>query len=125
MTAYARRLFGIAAAFNFAAGAATVFLRSMLVSGLQLDPIRGSNIVIADLFGMFVALFGYAYLLIAINPARYRPYISFGAIGKLLAFACAIAGWLAGLVVWKLPALLSADLVFALLFLDYLRRSNK
>lgn len=125
MTAYARCLFGIAATFNVAVGAATVFARSLLVSVFSFAPIDGSSIVVSNLTGAFVALFGYAYLCIAIDPVKYRPYISFGAIGKLVAISVGLAGWIAGLTSWKFPAFLSADLLFVILFLDYLRRTSK
>jgi hypothetical protein len=124
MHAYARWLFVIAAVFNVAVGAAVLFLRSQLLSVLGFDPVQGSNIVIADLTGMFIALFGYCYLLVALDPAKNRPLIAVGAIGKLLAIACAVLPWLAGAVQVKPPPLLACDLVFALLFLDYLRRTR-
>jgi hypothetical protein len=89
MHAYARWLFGIAAAFNLAVGAGLLFLRPLLLSGLGFDPVHGTNIIIANLTGMFIVLFGYCYLLVAIDPVTNRPFISVGAIGKLLAIACA------------------------------------
>jgi hypothetical protein len=119
---YARWLFGFAAAFNLAVGVALLFLRPMLLGRLGFDPVTGSNIVIANLVGMFVALFGYCYLLVAIDPVKYRAYISLGAIGKLLAIMCAVVPWLTGAVAMKPPPLLAGDFVFALLFIDYLRR---
>ena len=124
MHAYARWLFGIASAFNVAVGAALLFLRPLLLSRLGFDPVQGTNIIIADLTGMFIALFGYCYLLVAIDPLRNRPFISVGAIGKLLAIACAVVPWLAGMVQMQPPPLLAGDLIFALLFIDYLRRTR-
>jgi hypothetical protein len=49
--------------------------------------------------------------------------VSFGAIGKLLAVVCGLAGYFGGLIPWKFAAFLSADVIFALLFFDYLRRT--
>ncbi len=74
--------------------------------------------------GLFIATFGYAYLRIAQDPRRYRPFIELGAIGKLLAVAAVAWPWLAGDIGWRLPLLVSADLVFALLFIDFLRRTR-
>jgi hypothetical protein len=124
MNAYARWLFGIAAIFNFAVGLALLFLRPMLLGRLGFDPVTGSNVIIANLVGMFIALFGYCYLLVALDPVKYRPYISVGAIGKLLAIGCAVAPWLAGSIRMRPPPLLAGDLILALLFLDYLRRTR-
>jgi hypothetical protein len=124
MKTYARWLFGLAAAFNLAVGLALLFVRTLMIPRLGFDPVEGSNALIANLVGMFIALFGYCYLLVAIDPVKYRPYISLGAIGKLLAIACAVVPWLTGASSVKPPPLLFGDLVFALLFLDYLRRTR-
>ena len=123
MNGYARWLFGIAGLFNLVVGAALVFARTWLVPMLQLDPIGGTNSVLANLTGMFVALFGYAYLCIAADPARYRPYIALGAAGKLLAVICVLVPWWTGAVPATLPILVACDFVFALLFVDVLRRT--
>jgi hypothetical protein len=125
MTTYARWLFGIAAVFNFAVGLALLFFRPLLLGKLGFDPVTGSNIVIANLTGMFVALFGWCYLLVALDPVKNRPFIAVGAIGKLLAICCAAAPWLSGTITMKPPPLLAGDLILALLFLDYLRRTRQ
>jgi hypothetical protein len=122
MKTYARWLFGIAGVFNLVVGGALLFARPWLIAILRLDPAGGSNLVLANLAGMFVALFGYAYLRIAADPLKYRLYIHLGAAGKLLAVICVIPPWLTGAIPATLPVLVTADLVFALLFLDFLRR---
>jgi len=122
--AYGRWLFGIAAAFNILVGLSLLFLRPFLWPLLHLDPIAGTNVVMANLTGMFVALFGYAYALIAFNPVEYRAYISLGATGKLLALVCVLVPWFTGLITATLPAAVCADFVFAILFLDFLRRTR-
>ncbi|HEY5048581.1 MAG TPA: hypothetical protein VII49_11240 [Rhizomicrobium sp.] len=124
MKTYAGPLFGIAAAFNFAIGFALLFLRPLLFAPLGFDAARGSNIVLANLVGMFVVLFGYCYLRVALDARKYRVYVSIGAIGKLLAVACAVAPWLVGAVSPRLLMFFAPDLIFALLFLDYLRRTR-
>lgn len=124
ITTHARWLFGIAAVFNLAVGAVAVFARSLLVDMFSLDAVGGSNILVFNLAGAFVALFGYAYLCIAVDPVKYRPFIFFGALGKLVAIACGLAGWSSGLVGWRFPGFLSADLLFVILFFDYLRRAR-
>jgi hypothetical protein len=42
-----------------------------------------------------VAVFGYAYLRIAQDPERFRPFIGLGVIGKLLAVGAVMWPWLA------------------------------
>ena len=64
------------------------------------------------------------FLLIARDPVRYRPYVSLGIIGKLLVVVAVFTPWLTGAIGWRVPALAGADLVFAALFADFLRRTR-
>jgi hypothetical protein len=121
---HAAWLFGVAAAANLAVGAALLFLRDWLTPLLDLAPISGTNIWFADLTGALVALFGVVYALIARDPVTYRPTIWIFAVGKVLAFACAAIPWLQGEISARLPMLIGGDLVFAALFVDYLRRTR-
>jgi len=124
MRIYARWLFGAAAAFNFAVAGGLVFVRPLVGPALHLDPVSGSNLLLLYLTGLFIALFGYAYALIAADPVKHRVFIPFGALGKLLAAACITWTWIAGDVPVRLPMLAGGDVMFALLFLDYLRRTR-
>lgn len=90
----------------------------------MLDPIGGTNLVLANLADVLIGVFGYSYALVASDPVRYRPFISLGAIGKLLAVAAVVEPWLTGATPAILPALVGADLIYALLFLDFLRRTR-
>jgi hypothetical protein len=123
MTAYGRKLFGIAAAFNFTVALGLLFLRPTLTPLLGLDPIAGTNLVLLYLVVALVATFGYVYLRTALDPLRSRAMIEVGAIGKLLAVIAVSVPWLAGEVSWQLPALVGGDAVFAALFFDFLRRA--
>jgi hypothetical protein len=125
MRTYARWLFGTAAFFNLLVGLNLVVLRHWVQTPLlPLDLIAGTNLVLANLAGLLVASFGYAYARVAADPVTFRPYIHLGAIGKLLAVAGIVWPWWIGAVSWKLPALVGIDLVYAVLFLDYLRRTK-
>jgi len=124
MRAYTRGLFGLAAAFNLAVAAGLLFLRPQMAALLHLDPVTGSNVVVANLAGALVAVFGYAYARVAGDPLRYRPYVELGTIGKLTVVPAAVLPWLAGQVGWELPLLACGDLLFAALFYDWLRRSR-
>jgi len=119
---YARWLFGTAGAFNLIVGGALLFARGWMAATLGLAPVSGTGVVLANLTGMFVALFGYAYLRVAADPAGYRPYIHLGAAGKFLAVVCVLVPWWTGEVPATLPMLVAADFIFAVLFLDFLRR---
>ena len=121
---YARTLFGTAAFFNFAAAGALLFLRPVLAPLAGLEPVVGTNLVFLYMTAFLIATFGWAYARIAQDPRRFRPFIELGAIGKLLAVVAATGPWLAGEVRWPLPFVVSGDLVFALLFIDFLRRTR-
>jgi len=121
---HARCLFGIAAAFNFAVAAGMLFLRPWIAPLLELDPATGTNLATANIAGVLIAAFGWAYACIARDPVRYRPYVSLGIIGKVLVVVAVFTPWLTGAIGWRVPALAGADLVFAALFADFLRRTR-
>jgi hypothetical protein len=118
-------LFGVAAVFNLAVGASLLLARPMLTSLLRLEPATGTNLVTYYLTASFVSLFGYSYARVAFEPDRYKEYIPFGLIGKLLAVVAIIA--IAGVV--TLPpmvlALAGGDLVFSVLFIAFLRQTAR
>jgi hypothetical protein len=123
MSAYARWLFGIAAAANLLVAASMSVGQRLFVAALALDPISGTNVILVDLAALLIATFGYGYARIALDPRRLRPLIGIGAIGKLAAVALVLFGAIADPRLWRLFALISGDVLFAGLFLDYLRRT--
>ena len=123
MIAHARWLFGIAAGASLLVAGAMSLGQSLFVVVLRLDPIVGTNVVLVDLAAVLIGAFGYGYARIAFDPARYRPLIAIGAWGKLAAVATVLLGAIIGPHLWRLFALVSGDVVFAVLFLDYLRRT--
>jgi hypothetical protein len=124
VTRYVHWLFGISAATNLAVSGALLLFGTFVAHRLALDPIVGTNVVLFNFAGMVIGLFGYAYVRVAMDPVYFRPLIHVTAIGKLLAFTSAALPWLAGIVSSRLPMLLSADVIFAILFFDYLRRTK-
>jgi hypothetical protein len=124
MQTYTRLLFGTAALFNFGVAGGLWFMRPTLEAMLALDPITGSNVALAKIAAVLIAGFGCAYACAAWDAQRYRLFIWLGALGKLAVIATATASWLLGEVGPQLPALAGGDLLFAILFLDYLRRTK-
>lgn len=122
---YAAWLFGTAAAFNAAVAFGMLALRPQLSAWFGLDPATGSNAVLANLSAALIAVFGYAYARAALDPLRFRRYIELGMLGKLLVFPAAVTPWLQGETGWQLPLLACGDLLYALLFWDYLRASQR
>ena len=124
MRTYARWLFGVAATTNLAVVAAMTLAPGLFVGVLGLDPPAGTNRVIWYLAAELIGVFGYGYVRIALEPARFRALIHLGAVGKLAAVALVLVGALLVPHVWKFFALISGDVIFAALFLDYLRRTG-
>jgi hypothetical protein len=119
--AYARTLFRLAAAFNFAVAIALLLLRPQLAALFGLAPVEGTNLAFANVTAVLVATLGYAYLRVAADPERERAIIEVAVVGKLLAVAAVCWPWLAGDIDFRLPLLVAGDFVFALLFIDFLR----
>lgn len=124
MQIYARWLFGTAAAFNILIGLSLVFLKPLMQARLGIEPAEGENLVFANLAGLLAAMVGVIYAMIGREPDRYRPIILLAAVGKLIAVALVVTPWLRGEVGPQLPALVMGDAAFALLFLDFLRRTR-
>ncbi len=112
-------LFVIAALFNWLVGLPMLVAYPWLARVLEL---QGPPTVWFHICAGVVALFGYVYWQIARDPVQFRSYIVLGILGKSM-FVVAIYGhWLAGDISGRLALLVTADLVFAMLFGAYLRK---
>jgi hypothetical protein len=125
MQAYARGLFGLAAILNLSVGLAVLAAPAAAMAFAGVGPVPASAVVLTYFAGAMIGLFGYGYLRIALDPATFRPLVHIGAMGKLLAVVCAVLPWAMGRDGPRLMQVLAPDAVFALLFLDYLRRTAK
>jgi hypothetical protein len=125
MKAYARWLFGLAAAANFAVAGLFLFGKGPLVALFGLDPIAGTNLLFVNLAAVLIGGFGYGYARIAADPVAFRPLIHLGAAGKLGAVLAAIVAAIEDPHAIRMAALIGGDAVFAALFLDYLRRTRR
>lgn len=115
-----RAVFWPAAAFNFAVAAALVWPGNPAWTLLGVE--YPAQPLFVNLFALFVALFGFAYFWIGIDPAGKRALILFAAAGKLSMVLAAGAHWLAGLAPAAVFALSLGDLAFAILFVRIARR---
>ena len=123
-SSYTRLLFWIAALFNFIVAAGLLTVSGQVSAQLGLGPATAGSVVLSNLSGALVGVFGYAYARVAMDPQRYRVYVELGVVGKLLLLPAVGIPWALGYIGWELPALASGDLVFALLFIDWLRRTR-
>jgi hypothetical protein len=119
----ARRLFYPAALFNWAIGLPLMAAPQHMARLIGLRPIP-SEPVYAQIMFAAIALFGLMYFLAGWDPAKYRPYVYMGIVGKLLTVLLIYANWIAGRLNWVMPFLVTFDAIWALAFWAYLRRSR-
>jgi hypothetical protein len=117
-------LFSSAAIFNAVICLSLLFATNAIVRWLSLDPVTGSNLMILHLAAGFIGLFAVAYALVAVDPVAFRVFIPFSIGGKLMAVAIIAEAWLEGSTSWRVPALASSDVLFAIAFWCFLRRSR-
>jgi hypothetical protein len=118
----AKPLFTVAAVFNVLVGLGILLGYSRLAPLLGFPP---QPTVWIHIIALVVLVFGYAYWRVAMDPARFREYVRLGILGKL-AFVAAIYGhFLNGSATGALAILVSADLLFAVLFGAYLGGAKK
>lgn len=116
-----QRLFISAALFNWAVAAIFFLAYKPFFNLIGLTPVPAHPIYL-HLFACLVAVFGIAYFWISQDVAENRNLVTLGIIGKLSVFAMPLAYFLAGSISWQLPALASADLIYAMLFANALRQ---
>lgn len=123
-SSYTRLLFSVAALFNLVVALVLLTASAQMGALLNLGAATPGSVVLSNLSGAFVGLFAYAYARVAMDPRLYRAYVELGAIGKMLVLPAAGIPWALGYIGWELPLLACGDLVFALLFWDWLRRTR-
>jgi hypothetical protein len=117
-------LFSSAAIFNAVICLSLFFAPHAIARWLALDPVTGSNLMILNLTAGFIGVFAVAYALVAVDPEAFRAFIPFSIGGKLVAVAIVVEAWLEGSTSWRVPALVSGDILFAIAFWHFLRRSG-
>lgn len=112
-----RGIFASAALFNWAVGAGLILAMPLFERLLGLEPVAASAKVFVDLFAAVVIAFGAAYLMLAVDFPKYRPFAVLGAAAKLAVVMTVACHYLAGHIGWPLLALSGVDLVYALMFI--------
>ena len=114
-------LFALAAAFNLAAAAMIIFQPNKLLQRLNIHDHNAR--LLARSLASSVTTWGIAYAMIAANPQRFRDFAWLGAISKTIFFLVYASAYLRRQINFQtfVPALI--DLVFALLFAEFLWRT--
>lgn len=121
MDRHAKILFTAAAAFNFIGGTTFLLVMPEFAGMVGMAP-APSDPLFTHLCAVLVLTFGWGYWRVSRDPVVNRPIIHMGVLGKSLVVLAVAFDWQAGHTNWPFALLISGDVVFAALFLDYLRR---
>jgi hypothetical protein len=121
MDRHARILFSVAAAFNLLVALPFLVAAPQFGRLIGMQPVP-SDPLFAHLAGALALAFGWGYWRIARDPVANRPIIHVGIVGKSLVPLSVVLDWASGNTNWPFALLVTGDLVFVALFLDYLRR---
>ncbi len=119
---YDKILFAVAAVWNLGAAATLVFNPEFLLARLDVnDP--GARLL-ARSFASSVTAWGIGYALIAFDRKRFRDFAWLGVLSKTIFFTVYAAAYFGGRISFAafIPALV--DLAFAILFVEFLRRTS-
>jgi hypothetical protein len=120
---YGRALFTIAAVWNLGGAAMLIFNPDFLLTRLEINDSAAR--LLAQSFASSVSTWGVGYALIAFDQQRFRDFAWLGVISKTLFFLIYFVALLNGRLSSTafVPALV--DLVFAILFLEFLLRTKR
>jgi len=110
-----RIMFTTAALFNWMAGGAVAINAVWLFGLFGVTPLPTEPLFL-QFFAWLVIVFGIGYFWASRDPAANVPVIKLGMIGKLSVVLVSLACVLTGSISWQLMILVSADLLYAILF---------
>ena len=110
-----RIMFTTAAWFNWVAGGAVAVNAGWLFSFFRVTPLPTEPLFL-QLFAWLVIVFGIGYFWASRDPAANVPVIKLGMLGKLSVVLVSLVCVLTGSVSWQIMLLMSADLLYAILF---------
>ena len=110
-----RIMFTTAAWFNWLAGLAVAVNVELLFGLFRITPLPTEPLFL-QLFAWLVIVFGIGYFWVSRDPVANVPIIKLGMIGKLSVVLVSLACVLTGSVSWQMMTLVSADLLYAILF---------
>lgn len=120
--AYYRKLFFVAALWNWVAGIPFLFAyRPILRLMGETVPEPPIYLVIMT---FLIILFGWGFFLVSRNLAN-RDIVKMGAVGKLVVFSIALACAIKGDIQWTSLGLFIVDPVFAVLFIEFLYTTER
>jgi hypothetical protein len=110
-----RIMFTTAAWFNWVAGGAVAVNAGWLFGLFRITPLPTEPLFL-QLFAWLVIVFGIGYFWASRDPVVNVPVIKLGMIGKLSVVLVSLACVLTGSISWQIMLLVSADLLYVILF---------
>jgi hypothetical protein len=110
-----KRLFLVAALFNWLVALGLLLDASLLFGLFHVTPAPVASLFLYWFAGL-VAVFGLGYFWVSRDPARNRPIVLLGIVGKLSVLLIGVAAVALGAISWQILLLVSVDGVFAVLF---------
>lgn len=117
-----RVFFAVAAFFNFAVATAMLVVPARMAPHLSIGG-AGAPYVTATV-GILIGAFGIGYAMVANSPSRHRGIVWIGMVGKLGIAAVAMLQFAAAIIPFNYFVLGMGDLVFAIMFGLFLRRTQ-
>ena len=123
-TLNSRKLFLSAACFNFMVAIPSLLFMGLVAQVLSLQLDTATSVLFFQISMAIVGLFGWVYYQIAADISRYRPYILLGILAKSIFVIVILGHWIVGNIHWPLAALVTVDIIYAVLFaMQYRRRT--
>ncbi|NOR19260.1 MAG: hypothetical protein GQ538_04130 [Xanthomonadales bacterium] len=110
-----RVMFATAAWFNWVAGGAVAINVELLFGLFGITPLPTEPLFL-QFFAWLVIVFGIGYFWASRDPVTNVPVIKLGMSGKLSVVLVSLACVLTGSISWQIMLLVSADLLYAILF---------
>ena len=126
--AYYKALFIIGGVWNFILSVPFLllsFFDRTLLSLFVVGIFTGATLMYYQVFLWFVIVFGIGYTIVGLNLDKNHGIVLLGVIAKILAFISFIAYYLSGDVPFSLAMIGIGDLIFAILFIEFLINYKK
>lgn len=118
-------LFWTAAFYNFLAGLPPLLAPTLSVAAAGMPPLDPQHVIIAQMMGLMICVFGIGYAMVAMGSPAARPIVLLGIVGK--AGVCLLVALRLREV--DLPASMLAatagDLLFVVAFIFFLSRPSR
>jgi hypothetical protein len=113
--------FWAAAVYNFIAGLPSLLAPTLSAANMGIPPYDPQHIIVAQLAGGLICLFGVGYAMVAMKTPAGREIVVLGLIGKLGVCALVIGHLIWGHVPQLLVLAAAGDFLFAIAFAVYLK----